>query len=322
MSAFLSVTKDNTIQERNTLAIWITLWILIISGVLLFFGGFIFKIFGITLDAFRIGTGALLFLTAVSLVRGDSIRVPSGDSVQSLAVVPMAIPITLGPASIGVLMVYGGEIKTGLGFFLAYLSIQFLVLKELTGCRSYTIVGDSNQRLIKAEEVPAMLKLKEIFGGFFSLFELKKSYRSTYQIMEYASKLLDENAVVPFVRKGEFDVLETIVPKDDKDDLIDVILNLLEDYQEEKYENIAIITKDKEELNLISPGLKKYTNILAFSGEDVVYKGGKVLIPSYYAKGLEFDAVIIVDFDENTDNLIKYIMCTRALHRLSVVKVR
>ena len=121
MSAFLSVTKDNTIQERNTLAIWITLWILIISGVLLFFGGFIFKIFGITLDAF-------LFLTAVSLVRGDSLRVPSGDSVQSLAVVPMAIPITLGPASIGVLMVYGGEIKTGLGFFLAYLSISAAVI--------------------------------------------------------------------------------------------------------------------------------------------------------------------------------------------------
>lgn len=95
---------------------------------LLFFGGFIFKIFGITLDAFRIGTGALLFLTAVSLVRGDSIRVPSGDSVQSLAVVPMAIPITLGPASIGVLMVYGGEIKTGLGFFLAYLSISAAVI--------------------------------------------------------------------------------------------------------------------------------------------------------------------------------------------------
>ena len=104
MSAFLSVTKDNTVQERKTLAIWITL------------------------DAFRIGTGALLFLTAVSLVRGDSIHVPSGDSVQSLAVVPMAIPITLGPASIGVLMVYGGEIKTGLGFFMAYLSISVAIV--------------------------------------------------------------------------------------------------------------------------------------------------------------------------------------------------
>lgn len=203
-----------------------------------------------------------------------------------------------------------------------YNMLQFIVLKELTGCRSYTIVGDSNQRLVKAEEIPAMLRLKEIFGGFFNLYELNKSYRSTYQIMEYASKLLDENAVVPFVRKGEFDVLETTVPKDDMEDLIDVILNLLEDYQEERYENIAVITKDKEELNTIAPELKKYTNILAFNKSDIIYRGGKVLVPSYYAKGLEFDAVIIVDFDENTDNLIKYIMSTRALHRLSVIKVR
>ena len=203
-----------------------------------------------------------------------------------------------------------------------YNMLQFIVLNELTGCRSYTIVGDSNQRLVKAEEVPAMLRLKEIFGGFFNLHELKKSYRSTYQIMEYASKLLDENAVVPFVRKGEFDVLETTVPKNDIEDLIEVIINLLEDYQEEKYENIAIITKDKEELNLISPELKKRTNILSFNKADVVYRGGKVLVPSYYAKGLEFDAVIMIDFHEDTDNLIKYIMSTRALHRLSVIKIR
>ena len=128
MSAFLSVTKDNTIQERNSLAFWITLWILVISGVLLFFGGFIFEVFGITLDAFRIGTGSLLFLTAVGLVRGDSMSVPKGDYLMSLAAVPMAIPITLGPASIGVLMVYGGEIKTVLGFFLAYLAISLAIV--------------------------------------------------------------------------------------------------------------------------------------------------------------------------------------------------
>lgn len=203
-----------------------------------------------------------------------------------------------------------------------YNMLQFIVLKELTGCRSYTIVGDSNQRLVKAEEVPAMLRLKDIFGGFFNLYQLNKSYRSTYQIMEYANKFLDEDVVVPFVRKGEFDVLETIVPKGDTEDLMEVIVNLLEDYQEEKYENIAIITKDKEEVNIISPELKKRTNILAFNKSDIVYRGGKVLVPSYYAKGLEFDAVILVDFDENTDNLIKYIMSTRALHRLSVIKIR
>ena len=199
--------------------------------------------------------------------------------------------------------------------------LQFIVLKEFTGCRSYTIVGDANQSLIRAEEVPAMLRLNELFDDLYQLFELNKSYRSTYQIMEYANKFLDENSVVPFVRKGEFDVLETSVPKDDKEDLIEVLLNLLQDYEEEEYENVAIITKDKNDLEIIAPELKKHTNIIAFKNEDIIYKGGKVIIPSYFAKGLEFDAAIIVNFDKDTDNLIKYIMATRALHRLSVINI-
>ncbi|MEG1483559.1 HelD family protein [Clostridium sp.] len=202
-----------------------------------------------------------------------------------------------------------------------YSLLQFLVLKEITGCKSYTIVGDSNQRLVKFEEIPSMLKLKEIFGGFVKEFSLNKSYRSTYQIMKYASKLLDEKAIVPFVRKGKFDVVETDVPKEDKEGLIDVILELLEEYDEDKYENIAIITKSKEQLQKIAPKLKRRTKILAFDREDMIYKGGRILVPSYYAKGLEFDGVIVVDFDRNTDKLVKYIMATRALHRLSIITV-
>lgn len=201
-----------------------------------------------------------------------------------------------------------------------YSMLQFIVLKELTGCRSYTIVGDANQRLIKVEEEPAMLKLKSLFGGFVKNYALNKSYRSTFQIMEYASKLLDENAIVPFVRKGKYDVEEVEVK--DKDDLIDTILETLEEYDDENYDNIAIITKDKNDLKKISPELKKFTKILAFDREDVIYRGGKVIVPSYYAKGLEFDGVIIVNFDDNTDDLVKYIMATRALHRLKVINFK
>ena len=201
-----------------------------------------------------------------------------------------------------------------------YSMLQFIVLKELTGCRSYTIVGDANQRLIKVEEEPAMLKLKFLFGGFVKNYALNKSYRSTFQIMEYASKLLDENAIVPFVRKGKFDVEEIEV--NNEDDLIDTILESLEEYDDENYDNIAIITKDKEDLKKISPELKKFTKLLAFDREDIIYRGGKVIVPSYYAKGLEFDGVIIVNFDDNTDDLVKYIMATRALHRLKVLNFK
>lgn len=201
-----------------------------------------------------------------------------------------------------------------------YSMLQFIVLKELTGCRSYTIVGDANQRLIKVEEEPAMLKLKSLFGGFVKNYALNKSYRSTFQIMEYASKLLDENAIVPFVRKGKYDVEEVEVK--DEDDLIDTILETLEEYDDENYDNLAIITKDKEDLKKIAPELKKFTKILAFDREDVIYRGGKVIVPSYYAKGLEFDGVIIVNFDDNTDDLVKYIMATRALHRLKIINFK
>ena len=201
-----------------------------------------------------------------------------------------------------------------------YSMLQFIVLKELTGCRSYTIVGDANQRLIKVEEEPAMLKLKLLFGGFVKNYALNKSYRSTLQIMEYASKLLDENAIVPFVRKGKYDVEEVEVK--DEDDLIDTILETLEEYDDENYDNIAIITKDKNDLKNIAPELKKFTKILAFDREDVIYRGGKVIVPSYYAKGLEFDGVIIVNFDDNTDDLVKYIMATRALHRLKIINFK
>ena len=114
-----------------------------------------------------------------------------------------------------------------------------------------------------------MLRLKSLFGGFVKNYALNKSYRSTFQIMEYASKLLNEDAIVPFVRKGKYDVEEIDVK--DQDDLIDTILETLEDYYDENY---------------------------------------------------EFDGVIIVNFDDNTDDLVKYIMATRALHRLKVINFK
>ena len=65
-----------------------------------------------------------------------------------------------------------------------YNTTQFKLIKELTGCKSYTIVGDSNQRLITMLEEPAMLNLEEVFGDAVKEFSLLKSYRSTQQIME------------------------------------------------------------------------------------------------------------------------------------------
>ena len=200
-----------------------------------------------------------------------------------------------------------------------YNYMQFEIIKEMTGCKSYTIVGDSNQRLITTDEEPAMLHLEKIFGDLkveIKKFELNKSYRSTQEIMEYANKFLDEDRIVPLVRKGEY-VLEE--ETNSKEESLETLISILEDYEEEGYENIAVIFKDKNVLQEYAPIIKEKIGIQNIDNEDILYKGGKVLIPAYLAKGLEFDGVVIID-DGNIQPLVKYIMCTRALHRLAVIK--
>lgn len=200
-----------------------------------------------------------------------------------------------------------------------YNYMQFEIIKEMTGCKSYTIVGDSNQRLITTDEEPAMLHLEKIFGDLkveIKKFQLNKSYRSTQEIMEYANKFLDEDRIVPLVRKGEY-VLEE--ETNSKEESLETLISILEDYEEEGYENIAVIFKDKNVLQEYAPIIKEKIGIQNLDNEDILYKGGKVLIPAYLAKGLEFDGVVIID-DGDIQPLVKYIMCTRALHRLAVIK--
>ncbi|AWK50064.1 ATP-dependent DNA helicase [Clostridium beijerinckii] len=200
-----------------------------------------------------------------------------------------------------------------------YSFIQFEIIKEMTGCKSYTIVGDSNQRLITTSKEPAMLHLDEVFEDSnieIKKYELNKSYRSTQEIMEYANEFLNEDKIVPLVRSGEPVIQEEVTSEDD---FINTLISIIEDYEEDGNENIAVIFKGKNELNKFAAAIKERINIQNIDNEDILYKGGKVLIPAYLAKGLEFDGVIVVE-NKEIQPLVKYIMCTRALHRLSVIK--
>lgn len=111
LSMFLSVTKDFAPVQRKKLAFKVVNAALIACLVILLFGRWIFDIFGITLNAFRIGGGILLFLSAIQLVNGAAGKI-QGDSQKldtDIAVVPLAIPVTVGPATTGALMIFGAD---------------------------------------------------------------------------------------------------------------------------------------------------------------------------------------------------------------------
>lgn len=107
------MTKGIDESDKKRLAIKVTLAISITCLIILFFGKYIFELFGITLDAFRIGAGALLFLTAVDLVQKEINDIPTCKAdILKHAVVPLAIPVTVGPGTVGALMVMGADIDT------------------------------------------------------------------------------------------------------------------------------------------------------------------------------------------------------------------
>lgn len=108
LSMFLAMTADKSVRDRRILACRVAFATIVISCVLLLFGRLIFSVFGITIDAFRIGAGALLFLTAIALM--NSKTVAADGSGEDISVVPLAMPIIIGPASCGALMVTGAEL--------------------------------------------------------------------------------------------------------------------------------------------------------------------------------------------------------------------
>lgn len=110
LSMFLTMTSGMEQTEQKKLALKITLSIIIINFIILFFGHMIFTIFGITVDAFRIGAGSLLFLTAVQLNSGKISKVQINPD-EDISVVPFSIPIIIGPATIGTLLVESAAMK-------------------------------------------------------------------------------------------------------------------------------------------------------------------------------------------------------------------
>lgn len=179
LTVFLTVTQEATAKEKKALAIKVTISVIITSMILLFFGKHIFTIFGITLDAFRIGAGALLFLTAIELVKGnkDSAKVGDKDVLQ-LAVVPLSIPVIVGPGTIGILLVMGATFEdtssmlTGsLALISAVLIIGFMlysssIFERMMGKQGLLVISKITGLILAA------LSAQIVFTGIKNFLEL------------------------------------------------------------------------------------------------------------------------------------------------------
>lgn len=110
---FLSLTADNSKQEVRSIARRSLLLAFGIVSVFALAGNLIFQVFGISLNAFRITGGFLVFLIGLHMLQGSPSRVqnaknadnlPDQDAALSVAITPLAMPILAGPGTIATTM--------------------------------------------------------------------------------------------------------------------------------------------------------------------------------------------------------------------------
>ncbi len=127
LSCFISLSRGFGPRDRKRMAWRVALAALIASVALYLFGRYIFILFGITADAFRIGAGSVLFISALGMAQGRA-AVQSDNVQQDVTIVPLTIPLTVGPGTIGALLVMG----VGQGWEAKLISLVAIFLACLT----------------------------------------------------------------------------------------------------------------------------------------------------------------------------------------------
>ena len=194
-----------------------------------------------------------------------------------------------------------------------YNKLQYLIIKKTFKTSNYTILGDTNQTINPYYKYDSLEELTSIFESS-KYITLTKTYRSTGKIIDYTNKILGLNNVTAIRNDKASDIIfrNNIT----KNDFLTDINNL-----KTISKSIAIITKNDKEAEKVYNMLKDDLDIMLIDGFGHI-KRDLVVVPSYVAKGLEFDSVIIYTDEDNKyqekDKYLFYVACTRAQHNLII----
>ncbi len=205
---------------------------------------------------------------------------------------------------------------------------KLAALREVCINDSFTFVGDLSQGIYSYKGIQNWEKsMKRVFKDRdYHYHILTTSYRSTVEIVKFANEIIkkcdDLKPVLaePVFRNGD---LPSLIQCSDEAHMVLTVIKTIHHLKEEQYQSVAVICKDLTTTEKVYGLLnKKIKEVYLLTDQTTDFKEGVVIIPSYLAKGLEFDSVILWDVNEATYQLnpidvkLLYIGATRALHKL------
>jgi DNA helicase-2/ATP-dependent DNA helicase PcrA len=195
-----------------------------------------------------------------------------------------------------------------------------------------TVLGDFNQAIyVQSQDSGGFGGWTRLMdAGVSSVLRLTTSYRSTEEIVAYTKRILlpeDAANIAPFHRSGE---KPTLAVCEDGGELGERMAADIAQLLGRGYGTIGVIAKTARDSGDAAALLKEILAediplTLVTGGAAELPKGVSVL-PSYLAKGIEFDAVLVWDassrrYGQEKDRKLLYTVCTRALHVLHVYSI-
>lgn len=202
-----------------------------------------------------------------------------------------------------------------------YTPVQYAVLARLFKCRK-TILGDATQA-VNPYSASTPETIESVFDGAWRV-TLNKSYRSTWEIMQFALKISPNPDLIAMERHGPVPDVQIVKTQREA---VTLIAGAVEDFAGSGQTSLAMLAKTQ-------PQAKRLHKLLSEAGVEcrllqegsTGFSTGIIVCTPHLAKGLEFDRVIIPDvskevFHTQMDRNLLYVACTRAMHRLSLISV-
>ncbi|KHD85339.1 helicase UvrD [Heyndrickxia ginsengihumi] len=203
-----------------------------------------------------------------------------------------------------------------------YSPIQLAYMRFLFPYSKFTMLGDLNQSIFGSATNSPLKMAHEIFGEEKAeIVYLTKSYRSTSAITKFTKELLPNGEKIDwFKRPGELPIVTIASNSGDAIEKIKKHAKMLA----QKSSSVALIGKSKRQCEKVYEQLKDELDVTLIDKEYSELPEGMIILPSYLAKGLEFDSVIILDASNKTyakesERTLLYTVCTRAMHHLVLV---
>lgn len=207
--------------------------------------------------------------------------------------------------------------------------MAYCVLKSCIKDCTYTIMGDVSQNIHFGYGLNDWNELKDLYltDKMDNFGILKKSYRNTVEISEFAANILHHGQfsiypAEPIIRHGSPVQLLTVPGKKAQ---FEKAAAICIEWQRRGLDTIAIICRNKRSAAEAAGELGQYIEGIESDLEKAVFGSGIMALPVEYTKGLEFDAVLILNptreeypVDDGHAKLL-YVAATRALHELCII---